>query len=130
MQSWSFKLISTRQCISARKDRSMNIITVGVGQGALAIVRHAGEAIIIDSRIPPNDDNTVAFVEELFAVSLKGPNVKGFILTGFDDDHSDVVGTALVLRKYRPDWVMYPKYFKKSTEATQVFKLIDEEEEL
>ena len=30
----------------------MNIVTVNVGQGALAIVRHNGEAIIVDSRIP------------------------------------------------------------------------------
>ncbi len=108
----------------------MNIITAGVGQGALAIVRHNGEAIIVDSRIPPSDDETVAFVKELLAVSLKGHNVKGLILTGFDDDHSDIVGTSIILRKYRPDWMMYPKYFKESTEAKLVFALIDEEEKL
>jgi beta-lactamase superfamily II metal-dependent hydrolase len=108
----------------------MNIITAGVGQGALAIVRHAGEAIIVDSRIPPCDDKTVAFVKELLAVSLKNHNVIGLVLTGFDDDHSDIVGTSLVLRKYRPDWVMYPKYFKESTEAKLVFALLDEEEKL
>jgi competence protein ComEC len=108
----------------------MNIITAGVGQGSLAIVRHAGEALIVDSRIPPRDDKTVASVKELLAVSLKDHNVKGLILTGFDDDHSDIAGTSIVLRKYRPDWVMYPKYFKKSKEATLVFKLLDEEEEL
>jgi beta-lactamase superfamily II metal-dependent hydrolase len=108
----------------------MNIITAGVGQGSLAIVRHAGEAIIVDSRIPPRDDKTVASVKELLAVSLKGHYVKGLILTGFDDDHSDIVGTSIVMRKYRPDWVMYPKYFKKSKEATLVFELLDEEEEL
>jgi len=107
----------------------MNIITAGVGQGALVIVRHNGEAIIVDSRIPPCDDQTVAFVKELLAVSLKGHNVKGLVLTGFDDDHSDIVGTSIILRKYRPDWVMYPKYFKKSTEAKLVFALLDEEEE-
>jgi beta-lactamase superfamily II metal-dependent hydrolase len=108
----------------------MNIITAGVGQGALAIVRHAGEAIIVDSRIPSSDDDTVSFVKELLAVSLNGHNVIGFILTGFDDDHSDVVGTSIVLRKYRPDWVMYPKYFKESTEAKLVFGIIDQEEKL
>ncbi len=108
----------------------MNILTAGVGQGALAIVRHAGEAIIVDSRIPPSDDNTVAFIKELLAVSLKDHYVSGLILTGFDDDHSDIVGTSIVLRKYRPDWVMYPTYYKKSTEATRVFALLDEEENL
>jgi beta-lactamase superfamily II metal-dependent hydrolase len=108
----------------------MNIITAGVGQGALTIVRHAGEAIIVDSRIPPCDDKTVAFVKELLAVSLKNHYVKGFVLTGFDEDHSDIVGASIVLRKYRPDWVMYPKYFKESTEAKLVFALLDEEEKL
>jgi hypothetical protein len=108
----------------------MNILTAGVGQGALAIIRHAGEAIIVDSRIPPSDDNTVAFMKELLAVSLKGHCVKGMVLTGFDDDHSDIVGTSIILRKYRPDWVMYPTYYKKSTEAKLVFELLDEEEKL
>ena len=106
----------------------MNIITANVGQGALAIVRHAGEAIIVDSRIPPADDKTVAYVKELLAVSLKGHYVKGLILTGFDDDHSDVVGASIIVRKYRPDWVMYPKYYKDSTEAKLVFALINDEE--
>lgn len=105
----------------------MNIITANVGQGALAIVRDAGEAILVDSRIPASDDKTVAYVKELLAVSLKNHYVKGLILTGFDDDHSDLVGASIILRKYRPDWVMYPTYYKDSTEAEQVFALIDEE---
>jgi len=58
----------------------MNIITAGVGQGAMSIVRHAGEAIIIDSRIPPANDDTVAFVKELLSVSLKGHYVRGLSL--------------------------------------------------
>jgi beta-lactamase superfamily II metal-dependent hydrolase len=106
----------------------MNIVTVNVGQGALAIVRHNKEAIIIDSRIPSCDDDTVAFVKEMFATSLKDHNVKGFILTGFDDDHCDVIGAAIVLQKYRPDWVLYPQYYKNTDEAKSVFWLIDEQE--
>lgn len=106
----------------------MNIITVNVGQGAFAIVRHEGEAILVDSLIPSADDNTVAYVKEMLAVSLKDHYVKGFVLTGFDDDHSDVVGASLVLRKYRPDWIMYPSYYKDTTAAADVFALVDEEE--
>jgi beta-lactamase superfamily II metal-dependent hydrolase len=105
----------------------MNIITANVGQGALAIVRDAGQAILVDSRIPASDDETVAYVKELLAVSLKNHYVKGLILTGFDDDHSDLVGASIILRKYRPDWIMYPTYYKDSTEAKLVFALIDEE---
>lgn len=106
----------------------MNIITVNVGQGALAIVRHQKEAIIVDCRIPPSDDSTVAYVKEIMALSLKEHCVKGLILTGFDSDHSEIVGASIVLRKYRPDWVMYPKYYKDSDEAKRVFALINAEE--
>jgi len=106
----------------------MNVITVNVGQGALSIIRHNKEAIIVDCRIPPSSDTTVAFVKQMFATSLKDHRVKGLILTGFDDDHTDVVGMALVLQKYRPDWVLYPQYYKDSQEAKSVFWLIDQQE--
>ena len=106
----------------------MNIITANVGQGALAIVRHQGEAIIVDAQIPAAGDDTVANLKQLLAVSLSGHHVKGLILTGFDCDHSEIVGASIVLRKYRPDWIMYPTYYKDTSEAKRVFKLIDEEE--
>src|SRR6202166_1773137 len=106
----------------------MNIITANVGQGALAIIRHQGEAILVDSRIPPSGDETVAYIKELMAVSLKDHHVKGLILTGFDDDHSEIAGASIILRKYRPDWFMYPTYDKDSKEAERVFALINGEE--
>jgi len=106
----------------------MNVITVNVGQGALSIIRHKNEAIIVDCRIPPSSDDTVTFVKQMFATALKDLGVKGLVLTGFDDDHSDVVGIALVLQKYRPDWVMYPTYYKNTQEAKEVFWLIDQQE--
>ena len=33
----------------------------------------------------------------------------------------------MVLRKYRPDWIMYPTYYKDSDEAKKVFALINRE---
>ena len=107
----------------------MNVITVNVGQGALSIIRHSREAIIVDCRIPPCSDTTVAFVKQMFATSLKDHRVKGLVLTGFDDDHTDVVGMAIVLQKYRPDWVLYPQYYKDTSEAKAAFSLIDQQEE-
>jgi beta-lactamase superfamily II metal-dependent hydrolase len=83
----------------------------------------------VDCRIPPSSDTTVTFVKQMFATALKGHNVKGLVLTGFDDDHCDVVGIALVLQKYRPDWVMFPTYYKDTQEAKEVFWLIDQQEE-
>jgi beta-lactamase superfamily II metal-dependent hydrolase len=106
----------------------MNITTVNVGQGALSIIRHNREAIIVDCRIPPSSDDTVAFVKQMFATALKDHGVKGLVLTGFDDDHTDVVGIALVLQKYRPEWVMYPQYYKDTQEAKSVFSLINQQE--
>jgi competence protein ComEC len=105
----------------------MNIVTANVGQGSMTIVRHQGEAIIVDSKIPPSDNNTVAYMKDVLAFALKDHYVKGFILTGFDSDHSDVVGTSIILKKYRPDWIMYPKYYKDTEEAKLVFKLIEEQ---
>lgn len=106
----------------------MDVITVNVGQGALSIIRHNREAIIVDCRIPPSSDDTVAFVKQIFATALKDHGVRGLVLTGFDDDHTDVVGIALVLQKYRPDWVMYPQYYKNTQVAKSVFWLIDQQE--
>ena len=106
----------------------MDIITVNVGQGSLAIVRHENDAIIVDAHIPPSGDETVAYVRGIFAAFLKGYYVRGLILTGFDKDHSDASGIGLVLKKYRPDWVMYPKYFKDTDTAKKVFQIISQQE--
>ncbi len=106
----------------------MDIITVNVGQGALAIVRHNDDAIIIDSCIPPSGDDTVAYVKGMLAAFLKNYFVRGLILTSFDEDHSDATGVGIVLKKYRPDWVMYPKYYKDTEQAKNVFQIIDQQE--
>lgn len=106
----------------------MDIITVNVGQGALAIVRHNAEAIIIDACMPPSDDDTVVYLKSTLAAFLKNYYVKGFILTGFDEDHSAAMGVGLILKKYRPDWIMYPKCYKNTDEATNVFQIIEQQE--
>ncbi|MBI2556893.1 MAG: hypothetical protein HYW13_05690, partial [Planctomycetes bacterium] len=106
----------------------MDIITVNVGQGSLAIVRHNDDAIIVDSCIPPSGDETVAYVKGILAAFLKNYFVRGLILTGFDADHSDASGVGLVLKKYRPAWVMYPKYYKDTDTAKNVFQIINQQE--
>ncbi len=106
----------------------MDIVTLNVGQGDLAVIRHNGEAIITDARIPPADDDTVANVKGILATCLKGHNVRGLILTSFDSDHADATGVSLILNKYRPDWILYSKYFKDTDEASRVFKIIQQHE--
>jgi beta-lactamase superfamily II metal-dependent hydrolase len=39
------------------------------------------------------------------------------------------VGVFLILSKYRPDWILYPKYYKDTAEAREVFKVIDQQVE-
>ena len=106
----------------------MDIITINVGQGLLAVVRHGNDAIIVDSFIPPAEDDTVAYVKTILSAFLKNYFVRGLILTGFDEDHSDATGVGLVLKKYRPDWIMYPKYYKDTETAKNVFQIIDQQE--
>ncbi|HHT9138642.1 MAG TPA: ComEC/Rec2 family competence protein [Candidatus Wunengus sp. YC60] len=106
----------------------MDIITVNVGQGAFAIVRHNSEAIIVDACMPPSDDDTVVYLKGVLAAFLKNHSVTGFVLTGFDEDHSAAMGVGLILKKYRPNWIMYPKYYKDTDEAKNVFQIITQQE--
>ena len=106
----------------------MDLITVNVGQGSLAIVRHASEALVIDARMPPSGDDTVASVKRHLANSLKGHYLRGVILTGLDADHSDVRCLAILLRKYRPDWVLLPDCSKDTACSDDVLNLLDSDE--
>ena len=74
----------------------MNIVTANVGQGALAVIRHDGDAIIVDTRVPSSSDDTVVHVKTLLANALKDHCVRGLIFTGFDKDHTEVVGATIV----------------------------------
>ncbi len=107
----------------------MEILTINVGQGAFVVVRDPDEAVIIDTRIPSGGDRSTEYVKGALALAVKDRNVRGLVLTGFDRDHADVSGVAISLRKYRPDWVMYPMYKKPTAAATAVFDVIRDEEQ-
>ena len=59
---------------------------------------------------------------------LKGHEVVGLVLTGFDNDHADPDGIDHILETYSPSWIMYPKYFKDTDNATDVFAVIRKHE--
>lgn len=103
----------------------MNILTLYVGQGAFAVVRHAGEALIIDSHIQDSLEETQQAMEKKLALALRNHVVPGLILTGFDSDHCCPAGVELILSKYSPGWVMYPTYYKDTDCAAEVFQIID-----
>lgn len=103
----------------------MDVLTICVGQGELIAIRHRGEAIIVDSRWPEDRADIVADQLRIF---LREHLVSGLILTGFDNDHADPNGVDSILEDYQLDWVMYPKYYKDTDNAAEVFDVIREHE--
>lgn len=99
----------------------MEILTIYVGQGNLAAIRHQGEAVIVDSRW---FDERADDIERQLELFLKNQSVVGLVLTGFDNDHADPNGVDHILDKFEPHWVMYPKYYKDTDNATAVFNVI------
>jgi competence protein ComEC len=102
----------------------MIIYTLNVGQGQFVVVTGETEAIIIDTYVPLNPSNDVINVKGALANILSGKHLLGLMVTGFDSDHFNEVGIKIILNKYRPDWIMYPKYFKETSTANSCFAAI------
>ena len=103
----------------------MEVLTLYVGQGNFAVVRHGTQAIAVDTRwlVERSDD-----IESKVGRFLQRRDLAGIVLTGLDDDHADPAGLDWLLAKYTPDWVMYPKYYKDTENAKQVFNVIRKHE--
>lgn len=102
----------------------MKIYTLNVGQGQFVVVTGQKEAFIVDTYVPLNPKSDIVNVKAALANILSGKNLIGLMVTGFDADHFNEVGMRIVLNKYRPDWIMYPKYFKKTGNADTCFSVI------
>lgn len=104
----------------------MKIYTLNIGQGQFVVVTGDTEAIIVDTFVPLSSANQkpINVIGALVDI-LKGKNLIGLMITGFDADHFNEVGLKIVLNKYRPDWIMYPKYFKETDNASKCFDVID-----
>ncbi len=102
----------------------MDIFTLYVGQGALAAVRAGNEAVIVDAHMPECDDVNSEQIEKSLDHYLAKSNVRGLIITGLDRDHACPAGVESILTRYQPDWVMYPKVFKDTDAAGEVFDII------
>jgi len=104
----------------------MEIYTLAVGQGHMTVITHGDEAIIVDTHIPrPNEEQVVYFKGALAGV-LRGRKLAGLVLTSFDADHADPRGVTWILGKYWPRWILYPKYFKDTGTASEVFGIIQD----
>lgn len=102
----------------------MNIYTLNVGQGQFVVVVGNDEAFIVDTYVPLDPKADIVNVKAALATILKDKNLIGLMVTGFDDDHFNEVDLKIVLNKYRPNWIMYPKYFKKTKNADACFDVI------
>ena len=106
----------------------MDIFTLDVGQGALAAVRAGSEAVIVDAHMPECEDVTSKQIEKSLDHYLAKSDVRGLVLTGLDRDHACPAGVESILTRYQPAWIMYPKYFKDTDAAGEVFDIIDRHE--
>jgi beta-lactamase superfamily II metal-dependent hydrolase len=102
----------------------VNIYTLNVGQGQFVVITGNTQAIIIDTYVPLNPTNDIVNVKGALASILQGKLLVGLMVTGFDADHFNEVGMKIVLNKYRPNWIMYPKYFKDTRVADSCFAVI------
>jgi beta-lactamase superfamily II metal-dependent hydrolase len=103
----------------------MDVCTFYVGQGELVGIRAGNEGIIVDAHMPDNDHVQADEIKQSLRTYFKAHAVKGLILTGFDSDHAHADGVDWILTQFKPDWVMYPKYYKDTDCATQVFACIN-----
>jgi len=106
----------------------MDVLTLYVGQGALAGVRIGNEGLIVDAHMPENDHVSMAQIKQSLSIYFRGISLRGLILTGFDSDHAHAEGVEWILSEFDPDWIMYPKYFKDTECAGAVFRSIQKYE--
>jgi beta-lactamase superfamily II metal-dependent hydrolase len=103
----------------------MKIYTLNVGQGQFVVVVGVKQAFIVDTYVPLSPNAPIVNVKGALATILKDKNLIGLMVTGFDADHFNEVGLKILLNKYRPNWIMYPKYFKETGNAKTCFAVID-----
>ena len=104
----------------------MEVLTLYVGQGNFAVVRHGTQAIVVDTCwLTELSDG----IESMVGRFLQRRDLVGIVLTGFDNDHADPVGLAWLLEEYAPSWVMYPRYYKDTETAKLVFNVIRQHEQ-
>jgi beta-lactamase superfamily II metal-dependent hydrolase len=109
----------TRLCTDG--ELTVDIYTLHVGQGQFVVVTGETEAIIVDTFVPLNPAVEIVHVKSALAQILSGRKLAGLMVSGFDADHFSEVGLQTVLSKYRPRWILYPRYFKDTSNASRCF---------
>ena len=77
----------------------MEVLTLYVGQGNFAVVRHGAQAIAVDTRwLAERSDD----IESKVGRFLQRRDLVGVVLTGLDDDHAIPSGWTGFSRNTRP----------------------------
>jgi beta-lactamase superfamily II metal-dependent hydrolase len=105
----------------------VDIYTLHVGQGQFVVVRGETEAIIVDTFVPLNPFIEIVHVKAALAeiLSRRPRKLAGLMISGFDADHFNEIGLQTVLNKYRPWWILYPRYYKQTANASRCFRHIE-----
>lgn len=103
----------------------MDVATFYVGQGELVGIRVGTEGIVIDAHMPNCEDVSSEEIQQSLKSYFKNSRVRGLVLTGLDSDHAHPDGVDWILTHLRPEWVMYPKYYKDTDSAADVFAHIE-----
>lgn len=103
----------------------MNILTLYVGQGALTMVCNGQEVVFVDSYLPKADMRLQRHIQHQAELMMRDRSAAGLVLTGLDADHSCPNGVEWILSQYKPRWVMFPKYYKDTDSAREVFQIIE-----
>src|SRR5258706_192203 len=85
---------------------------------------HLPSSACTGAYMPECDDVSFEQNEKSLDHYLAKSNVRGLILTGLDRDHACPAGVESILTRYQPNWVMYPKVFKETDAAGDVFATI------
>ena len=80
--------------IESKGQSSMEVLTLYVGQGNFAIVRHGRQAIAVDTRWLSDRSDEIESTVDRF---LRRRELVGVVLTGLDDDHADPAGLEWLL---------------------------------
>jgi competence protein ComEC len=119
-----YSSIASQRIEPAMEGHSVDIYTLNVGQGQFVVVTGKKDALIVDTFLPLNSMNETVHVIGALASILHGKRLVGLMVTGFDADHFCEPGMKTVLNKYRPDWIMHPKYYKNTSTADSCFRAI------
>ena len=88
----------------------MEVATIYAGQGDTAVIKHDGEAIVVDTYWEEDSRETREKEVEEF---IGETGVQGIIVTGYDSDHGDPRGVEYYAERFHPSWIAAPRCYNE-----------------